>query len=423
MNRKEFLRATVPVAAASVMTYSLRKYMHSNVISKAPRQDRILVMVQLDGGNDGLNTIIPLDQYAQLSEARRPILIPEKEVIKLKGTTVTGFHPSMSDLARLYEAKHLTVIQGVSYPDPIFSHFRAIDIWHTGSGASTVLNTGWLGRFLEREYPNYPIGYPNPRVPAPPAIQVGTVLSNALQGSKAGLGITVNSTKSFYDMVLGNPDIPENSPMGHELAYISRIASQTKDYLIGVKKAATAQKNLSPLYPPSGENALADQLKIVAQLIGGGLESKVYMVNLPEFDTHHNQVDKSNTLKGTHAYLLSQLSVAIAAFEDDLERMGKLDLVLGMAYSEFGRRIKSNASLGTDHGSSGPVILFGSKLKGGLIGTNPTIPEKVKVDDNLPMQHDFRSVYASILKGWFHLSDTDLQAVMLDKYPTLDLFV
>ncbi len=425
MKRKVFLKTVLPLAAIPVALTSC-KFKKGGfldaVFGSNVHDNRILVLVQLQGGNDGLSTIIPLDQYTNLSAARKNILIPENKVLPLNGTSVTGFHPAMADLQNMYNRKELTFIQGVSYPNPNLSHFRATDIWLTGSDTNTVLNSGWLGRYLDKKYPGYPGGYPNAQTPEPPAIQIGNMLSGALQGKAMGLGISVINTMSFYDMVLGKQAVAQSTRAGRELDFMRMAANQTQQYTSVIKAAALAQKNLSERYPSNGKNAIADQLKIVAQLIGGGLKTKIYMVTLDGFDTHGNQANPSNTIKGRHAELLGQLSTAIAAFEDDLKLMGKHDNVLGMTFSEFGRRIHSNASNGTDHGTSGPVILFGSKLKGGFVGSNPQIEAKVKPEDNLSMQHDFRSVYASVLKGWFGLTDEELKNTLLSTCPVLDLF-
>lgn len=429
INRKKFLKGTVPVAVMPFLMngFSCRPLGQGSLFQSALQQStkpgRVLVLVQLDGGNDGLNTVIPLDQYANLKAARGHVLVPEKKVIKLKDSSVTGLHPSLTGLRDLYNNKQLTIIQGVGYPDPVFSHFRAIDIWHTGSGASTVLNTGWLGRFLNNQYPGFPDGYPSTAQPHPPALQISNMVSSVLQGPAIGMGMAISASTDFYDLVTGSKDATPSTPAGNQLSFIRMTATETQQYLSCIKATVGKQKNLSGMYPQDRKNPLADQLKMVAQLIGGGLETKVYIVSLTGFDTHGRQVDPSQPEKGTHARLLEQVSTAVAAFEDDLRLMGKLDNVLGMTYSEFGRRIRSNASDGTDHGSSGPILLFGSRLKGGLVGTNPVIPDKVEGNDNLSLQHDFRSVYASVLKGWFGLPDSEVDATVLAKYPILDLFV
>ena len=232
----------------------------------------------------------------------------------------------------------------------------------------------------------------------------------------------VRGTSNFYDLSIGNYGPAFDTNPEHPLSFVRTTIIESKKYISKVRRAALAQKNLSKMYPNPGSNPLADQLKIAAQLIGGGLQSKIYIANQDGFDTHDGQVDSSDSTKGDHANLLSQLSVAVAAFQDDLALMGKQDHVLTMIFSEFGRRIMSNASYGCDHGTSAPVFLLGSKLKGGLIGKNPEIPTKAAVNDNLPLQLDFRSLYASILKGWFGVSDLELNATLLRSYPVLDLF-
>jgi len=172
-------------------------------------------------------------------------------------------------------------------------------------------------------------------------------------------------------------------------------------------------------YPTN--NSLADQLKIVARLVKGGLKTRVYMVSIGGFDTHSTQVNQTDTTTGAHANLMKQLSDAIKAFMDDLKFLGVQKRVYGMTFSEFGRRIKSNSSLGTDHGAAAPVILFGEYVAGGVLGNSPTIPANANVNDNVPMQYDFRSVYASILSNWFCVDNTTLQTVMLKNFQSLPI--
>ncbi|HWB61881.1 MAG TPA: DUF1501 domain-containing protein, partial [Chitinophagales bacterium] len=268
----------------------------------------------------------------------------------------------------------------------------------------------------------YPTGYPNATYPDPLALQIGSVVSPTLQGPSVNMGIAITSSSDFYQLTSGNYDQAPNTPAGHELTFIRETSLQTQAYSTSIINAANAQQNLSTLYPTAGANALADQLKIVAQLIGGGLQTKVYMVSIGSFDTHSAQVSATGGNEtGTHANLLSQLSVAINAFMDDITLMQKADRVLGMTFSEFGRRIISNGSQGTDHGTAEPVFLFGSQVKGGFIGSNPVIPQNAGVNDNIAMQTDFRSVYASVLKNWFCVPDDELNNTMLASYPILDI--
>ncbi|HRG90394.1 MAG TPA: DUF1501 domain-containing protein, partial [Chitinophagales bacterium] len=351
MKRKSFIKRALPVATLPFFINGLsfkafgRGSAFDDMLRAATQTDRVLVLIQLNGGNDGLNTVIPLDQYSNLSAARGNILINETQVLGLNGTTATGLHPSLSGIRNLYNDQKVAIVQGVSYPNPSFSHFRATDIWLTASDSDETLATGWVGRFLDQEYPGYPTGYPNSTDPDPLALQIGNVVSTALQGPSVNMGIAITSSTSFYQLTSGTYDPAPNTPAGHELTFIRETSLQTQQYATVIKNAALAQANLSTLYPAAGTNSLADQLKIVAQLIGGGLQTRVYMVNLNGFDTHNSQVDTGGTHLGEHADLLSKLSEAITAFEDDVTLMGQQDRVIGMTFSEFGRRIKSNASL------------------------------------------------------------------------------
>ena len=206
--------------------------------------------------------------------------------------------------------------------------------------------------------------------------------------------------------------------MGYELSYVREVANQTNQYAQRVKAAATAVTQQSP-YPAN--NSLADQLKIVARLIKGGLQTRIYMVSYGGFDTHSLQAVATDTTTGTHNNLLTNVSNAIKAFTDDLYFLGVQERVIGMTYSEFGRRIKSNGSGGTDHGAAAPMSLFGKNVVRGVYGNNPTIPSNVSVNDNIPFQYDFRSVYASILQHWFCVSQTDLQMVMMKNFQSLGI--
>jgi uncharacterized protein (DUF1501 family) len=334
MDRKFFVTNALPVSIISSLAImgALKHYRTSNVFQSPKRtgyEDRVLVLIQLNGGNDGLNTVIPLDQYTNLTNARKNILIPDNKVLAINGSAVTGLHPAMTDLQKLYNQKQVSIIQGVGYANPDLSHFRSIDIWNTGSDSSTTLDTGWLGRFLDREYHDF---YKTNQ-PDPPAIQIGAALSKVLQGTESNMGMSVREVDHFYDLLPPRYDPSGSVHTRGQLSFIRRTVTESKGYFIKINAAARAQQNLSKMYPSHGSNQLADQLKLAARLIGGGLETKVYMVSLGGFDTHGKQVDTSDTTKGIHAGLLSKLSEAIAAFQDDLSLMGKQDKVLGMTIS------------------------------------------------------------------------------------------
>jgi hypothetical protein len=290
----------------------------------------------------------------------------------------------------------------------------------SASDPEEVLNSGWAGRYLGTEFPNYPNGYPNTQFPDPLAIQIGAIPSLTLQGPVMNMAMNIFDTESFYDFLEGVQDPVPDTPWGKELKYIRLIAGQTEAYSDVIRKAA-AKVTAQGSYP--GDNQLAQQLKIVARLVKGGLKTRIYLVNMGTFDTHSGQANTLDTTTGTHAKLLGDLSNAIKSFMDDLQSLGVADRVMGMTFSEFGRRIKSNGSLGTDHGAAAPVIVFGKNVRPGITGNNPNIPNSVSVNDNIPYQYDFRSVYASLLQQWFCVDSNNLQTIMLRNFQQLPLAV
>jgi uncharacterized protein (DUF1501 family) len=424
MDRRRFLKlgagtCAIPLASGGL---SARAYgMDSlSALAALAQTDRVVVLVRLDGGNDGLNTVLALDQYANLAKARANILIPEAKALKLD--TVTGLHPSMAGMANMYKEGTLRIVQAMGYPNHNQSHFRSTDIMFSASDYNEVISTGWLGRYLDTIYPAYPEGYPNKDFPDPPAIQIGSSVYTLLQGPIFPMGMAVANPTSIYSLTPAGTDTAPATPAGHELAFIRLIATETQKYGDSIKKALAAATNKSTLYPATG-NKLSDQLKAVARLIAGGLQTKIFVVNLGGFDTHSNQISGTagdNTI-GTHANLLATLDVALTAFQDDLKLLGIEKRVLGLTMSEFGRRILSNASFGTDHGTSAPMFVWGAGVSGGILGKNPTIPAVVTVKDNIPMQYDFRSVYASILRDWLGVSSTEVTKVLLRDFPSLPI--
>jgi len=424
MKRREFISKALPagvVLPSLINGFSIKAFGASSLLSAITaaedETDRVLVIIQLNGGNDGLNMVIPIDQYDNLSIVRPNIILPKNKILKL-GNYNTGIHPAMTGLDRLYKDEKVQVIQSVGYPQPNFSHFRATDIWLSGSDSNQVLASGWVGRYLGQEYANYPIGYPNTVMPDPLAIQIGSFLSPAFQGPSVNMGMAISDPVNFYNLINGIQSPAPNSNAGKELTYIRQVSQQTQQYAAVIKTAANKVKT-QVTYPSS--NTLADQLKIVARLIGGGLKTRIYTVNIGGFDTHASQVNVGATDTGAHATLLQRLSDAIKAFTDDLKVMGASKRVVGMTFSEFGRRVKSNAGNGTDHGAAAPLILFGDAIQSGVLGTNPTISSMAAVGDNVPMQYDFRSVYASLLSQWFCVDPKVLQSVMLKDFQSLPL--
>jgi uncharacterized protein (DUF1501 family) len=416
MKRRDFLQTT---AAATVLPallggFPIGAYGYSPELAAltnaATQTDRVLVLIQLNGGNDGLNMVIPLDQYSALMNARGSIALPEAQVLRL--STATGIHPAMTGIKSLYDNAKIGIVQSVGYPNPNFSHFRATDIWTSASDSNVTITSGWAGRYLDGEYAGFPTGYPNTQNPDPLAISIGSVVSNCVQGPTVNMGMAIASTASFYQLLSGGVDTAPNTPAGHELTFIRQVVQQTQVYNTAIKTAAGRAQNLSPLYPTAGQNSLADQLKIVAQLVAGGLQTRLYVCNLGGFDTHAGQVTAGSTATGTHATLLGKISQALEAFLDDLRRLQVQDRVVGMTFSEFGRRIKANSSLGTDHGAAAPLIVFGSSVNPMIHGTNPVLPATAGVNDNVPMQFDFRAIYGSILMDWFRVPQATIDALL-----------
>ncbi|MDE3057988.1 MAG: DUF1501 domain-containing protein [Bacteroidota bacterium] len=427
MKRREFIRLTAPVAALPFIWngFSLTAYGRSRfsdaLLKTTTDTDRVFVLVQLIGGNDGLNTVIPLDQYSAYQAARSNIAIPEATLQATKLSDATALHPAMTHLKSLFDEQKLAVVQGVSYPNPNLSHFRATDIWLTAADYDQYLESGWLGRYVDEEFPGYPDGFPTEAMPDPVAIQISSVVSNALQGVTGSAGTAITNPNGSY-LSPGESGQPPNTFAGAQVAYILGVQSQTQQYSTVVKAAYNNAQNKSTLYPASGQNTLADQLAIVARLIAGGLKTRIYVVNIGGFDTHSSQVTNSDATTGTHAALLGKLSLAIGAFMDDVNLLGVMDRVVGMTFSEFGRRIKSNASYGTDHGTSEPMFIFGSKINGGLYGKNPTLPANATVNDNLSMQYDFRQIYSSVLAQWFNVGTDELTSVLWQQFDALPIF-
>lgn len=368
-------------------------------------EDRVLVIVRLNGGNDGLNTLIPLDGYDNLVIQRQNVLIPEASIIPL--TATNGFHPSMDGMANMFNNGNLAVIQNVGYPEQNRSHFRSMDIWSYGS-VDMATYTGWLGRDFDFHYPNFPDDYPNTDYPDPFAISMGYEVSSTCQGLMGNFSHTVNDPFQAVNVGSGSA-VNDGTYYGSHMEYLSTIIAQTNAYGQSVNTAANAGSTLSTLYDDN--NPLAVHLRYVAQMISGGLKTKVYIVNLNGFDTHSAQVDQTDTTIGAHADLMKTVSDAIAAFQDDLNLLGLNQRVAGMTFSEFGRQIASNASFGTDHGDAAPLFLFGSCLSGTIIGPNPVITNQVVDQAGLPMQIDFRDVYASIIRDWFEVAEADVQSM------------
>lgn len=418
MRRRDFLKNLGMVAGGPILLNGLGL----SVLGRSSlfgflgeESDRVLVLVQLNGGNDGLNTVIPLNQYDPLANARPSIVIPPNQIIPV--TDTVGFHPSLTGLKSLYDDGRLGIVHSVGYPDQNRSHFRSIEIWSSGSPADEIWNTGWAGRFLDQQYPGYPTDYPTPMDPDPFAISMGFQVSETCQGSAANFAIALNNPFSPANLWEWEGNEYEGTLYGYEYEYVQGAIAMTNKYTERIAAAANSGANAAT-YPDTG---LAEQLKNVALLISGGLKTRVYTVSLGGFDTHAGQAFFENPGVGTHADLLKVLSDAIKAFEDDLKAQGLDHRVLGMTFSEFGRQIKENGSLGTDHGTAAPMILFGACTEGKILGDNPVIPANVGAQEGVPMQFDFRDVYGTVLTDWLGVDEASVQAMLYPEFQHLPM--
>ncbi len=419
MKRRHFLHTAGAAATLPMLLNGLR-------ISAAPAGsafsainpdiDRVLVLIQLNGGNDGLNTVIPIDQYSNLFKARENLLLPENTIMQIEDNV--GLHPAMKGLKWSYDEGKVGIVQSVGYPNQNRSHFRSTDIWTSGSPADQFWTTGWLGRNFDGWYPGFPDEYPNTDYPDPFAITMGRIVSETCQGIAANFSMTLNDPFSLSPLTEGaGSDLPD-TPYGRELAFLRTTIAQTNAYSEAITEAAEAGNNMAT-YPES--NGLASQLRNVALLVSGGLRTKVYVCSIGGFDTHANQVSGSDPAIGDHAELLGTLSDAISAFQEDLEMLGIDQKVIGITFSEFGRRIKANDSLGTDHGTAAPLMLFGSCVSPGVTGDNPDISSDVSPSEGVPMQYDFRDVYGSILEDWFELDKENVKALLYEDYQNIPI--
>jgi uncharacterized protein (DUF1501 family) len=418
MKRRSFVRN---VSLASVAAPFVFKDIKFQAIAKKlfahskSAEDRVLVIIRLNGGNDGLNTVIPIDQYDNLMIQRANIIIPETSILPV--TNEIGFHPVMSGMKNMFDNGKLSIIQNVGYPEQNRSHFRSMDIWSTGS-MELAQTRGWLGRHFDNEYPNYPDAYPNATYPDPFAISMGYEVSSTCQGLMANFSHAVADPFDSVNLT-GGTATNDGTYFGSHMEYISTLIAQTNAYGANINAAANAGNTMSSLYDTN--NPIAVQLRFVAQMISGGLDTKVYILNINGFDTHDAQVLGTAPTTGTHADLIKTLSDAIHAFQDDLSLLGIEQRVAGMTFSEFGRQIASNASYGTDHGDAAPMFLFGSCISGGVIGSNPVIGDQIIGQAGVPMQYDFRDIYASILKDWFEVDPVDIQPLFEQTINYIDI--
>ena len=422
MKRRSFLHklshaAAAPIVLPSILQSVLAQHKGS-FLSNTNEPGRILVLIKLDGGNDGLNTVIPLNQLSELNEARSHVMLPDESIINLDSHSL-GLHPELAGFKSLFDEKRLKIIQNVGYEQPDFSHFRSMDIWQSGSDYDEFLNSGWIGRYIEGDHPNWPTNYPNENYPDPLSIELGGGGSSILfTANQSFTSYLTTNPDGFHEDILFDPNAnyPDDN-VGVKLRYIDLVKYQSNEYTSTVKNAYE-QSELTHEYE---ESDFGEQFDIMTRLILGGLNTRIYMVTLGGFDTHDTQVDPSDNTKGEHAYLLKELNDKVLTFFQNLDEAGKSDDVLCMTFSEFGRTIVSNGSRGTDHGTAAPLFIFGNRVNPEILGENPVIPRGVRWEDNLTPEYDYRSIYATVIDQWLTPNDSKSETILGRKFDQFEL--
>lgn len=397
MKRRDFLRNTAFTTAGAFMVPAFMKPFEALALDELSLYKN-LVVVQLSGGNDGLNTVVPFgnDIYYQ---KRNGIAIKPNQVIKLND--MQGLNPALSALQEINDQGWMTIINDVGYPNPDRSHFRSMDIWQTASDANQFLSTGWIGRYLDSNCQTCQYPYT--------AIEVDDSLSLALKGAgKKGIALKDpaalyrNTNEPFFKSMLQNDKAHLDED---NLGYLYKTMIETSS-------SASYIQNTSKIYQSKAEypnTGFANQLKTVSKFISSGLKTRVYYVSLSGFDTHVNQNAQQNRL-------LQQYAEGMNIFLKDLKANNKLDDTLVITFSEFGRRVEQNASNGTDHGTANNLFVFGGRLKKqGIYNAAPNLTDLDNGD--LKYQIDFRQVYGTILDKWLDVNNAQ---ILNKRFNTMD---
>ncbi|XCF06635.1 DUF1501 domain-containing protein [Tamlana crocina] len=380
MDRRKFLKQSSLASSLFFVPSFVRAF---EEVASSKLGYKRLVIVQLSGGNDGLNTVVPFRNDLYYKE--RPTLgISQKDIIILNDEV--GLNRNLAPLKRLYDNGYLSIINNVGYPNPNRSHFRSMDIWQTASDSDEYSQSGWIGRYLD-EYGKHPHS----------AIEIDDSLSLAMKGNHFN-AIATQDAKALYNMSkdpffdnIHNNDVHLSE---HNLGYLykSMIAAESSaKYIYETSKTVSSKKE----YP---NNGFAKQLKTTAQFINSHLETKVYYTSLGGFDTHVNQLNKQNRLLKTYAE-------SIEAFVDDLKANNTFKDTLILTFSEFGRRVKQNASVGTDHGTANNVFVIGENLKKQGLYNNVARLDNLDDNGDLKFEIDFRTIYATVLGKWLQVDD------------------
>ena len=430
MKRRNFIKLTSTASAAGLLPIQLNaSFKFLNSFSNCDFSNRKIVLIELAGGNDGLNTVIPLSVYSDYVGMRPNIHVPSSLVLPLSnidsnlaGTNQDiGLHPKLSGMYNLFDQDQLKIIQSVGYPSANKSHFASIDIYNTGNDGSNWnngQNSGWIGRFMENHYTdllptNFPMG-----------VQIGSRnTSLGFHGlNEHGLAVNLSGqdSENFYSVLSGlSGEYPSEFPdshYGNELQYIVDTDAVSNVYAQAISNSFNSGSNFSGANYPDTD--LADQLKTVARLIRGGIETKVYMVRLGGFDTHNDQVQGQGDIQGKHYNLLDELSTAVEAFMSDVNSDSIGDDIVGLTVSEFGRKAQENGSNGTDHGQVAPAFVFGKPINSGVSGVNVDFSEAT-ASNNFQIesvQFDYRQTLATIMQDFLGSNTNNINNTFVDNF-------
>lgn len=381
MKRKEFIQAG-SLATTSLLLPQFLKAFEKPVM--VPPGNKVLVVLQLSGGNDGLNTVIPITNDIYYRE-RPKIGIPKNEAVVL--TNEVGLNPALESFKGLYDDGSLAILNSVGYPNPDRSHFRSMDIWQSASNSNDYINTGWLGRYLDAQCK----GCDKPTQ----ALEIDDMLSLALKGNETS-GLAFKDPRRLYSS--------SNERFYKEINAAHQATEETVDYLYKTMSQTISsadyifeQSKLRPSSATYPGTELGKNLKTISTLIQSDINTKVYYVSLGSFDTHVNQ-------EGQQKRLFTELNDAVKAFTTDLKKNNRFQDVLLMTFSEFGRRVSQNASNGTDHGTANNMFFISGGLKqNGILNALPDLSDLN--DGDLKHKVDFKNVYATVLNKWLGASD------------------
>jgi uncharacterized protein (DUF1501 family) len=404
VTRRDFLTKGLGMIAvgAALPNFLLR----TSLAGPAAAGDRIMVVIQMSGGNDTLSSLVPYG-HAEYAKLRNVTRIAEQDVIKINNEL--GLNPKLKGFKELLDQGAFATVPGVGYPNPNYSHFTATDIWHAADPRGRALRSGWIGRAVDYAFK----GNPDPQL----ALAIGSGQAPMAIEGREHPGLSFNRPDSFrYTGDKGDKNraalyhdlnAPASHPLADTLAFVTQTAVNANTCSESVREKAAAYKT-DIEYP---KTELGNNLRVIAGLIAGGLSTRIYYTFQAGYDTHSGQ-------RPAHDNLMTHLNDAVFAFQQDLAKQGLAKRVLTFTTSEFGRRVPENGTAGTDHGAGGTTFLFGPGLKPGIHGAHPSLTD-LEGGGGGSLKHtvDFRSVYATVLEKWLGISSEPV----LGKYPLLDL--